>query len=66
MAKRQFSSKTQAITPARIAQIENGRGAPVSEKEIHLLARALEVDPEWLRTGRGEPTRPPRSGGRHG
>jgi transcriptional regulator with XRE-family HTH domain len=57
--KRKWSQEELArhagVTQGLISQIENGTND--SSKYLMSLARALDVSPDWLENGRGDPTR---------
>jgi len=58
--KREMSQSALArfirITASAISQMEDGTTKRASSENIFSLARALQVNPEWLATGEGEET----------
>ena len=50
-------AKSAGIAQATLANFERGRTRGGLALTLSKIARALGVDPEWLRTGKGDPTR---------
>jgi transcriptional regulator with XRE-family HTH domain len=49
-------AKSAGIAQATLANFERGRTRGGLALTLSKIARALGVDPEWLRTGKGDPT----------
>lgn len=57
MTQSEFADKL-GLTKNYISLVENGNRDP-SERTLNDICRIFAVNPEWLRTGEGEPFNPP-------